>query len=397
MDSKHFVGWVPTVTGHLSFTTIATGTFPTRCWRRESGKKFVAVQRRDLLDVLVPYADSIEVMRFFREKLANLVVGISGRFWYILDAQESADGETLSGSIHMVPAAKNRPFVKTLRSWLATSGNLDVFDKITPKIKNASCYSVEFSLERGGKASIFPDLVNGGSQLQHLLANQTFFFLKDISHVHQHHHPSHDAITEVEDVSSAEDKSEWIEQTQFCLYRAIIRFKRFKNEKALFRAAGILAYAQSFDRTYGEDSSLAKRFHVDELKESLAVGREERRHFHNRSLSVSETVRGFFFAAFGLVAATGIFARLGGAKDFEVDQSLILVAQYVASNPWTAVGITALLSFAWAFFTHRLDPSEFRMLRLFLRLVQGFRLRWALVFHVLVTLFLIFLSYLFLR
>ena len=396
MGSRYFVGWVPTVTGHLSFTTIATGHFPTRCWRRELGKRLVAVQRRDLLDVLILYADSSEVMRFFREKLANLIVGISGRFWYLLDARESDDGEMLYGSIHMVPAANNGEFVKSLRHWLAASGNLADLEKINPSLRKASCYSVKFSLERGGKVTITPDDGNGDRQLQHVLANQIFFFLKDISHVHQHHHPSHDAITEVTEISNAADESKWIAETQFCLYRAIIRFKRFRNEKALFRAAGILAYAQSFDRTYGKGASPAKRFNVDELKESLAVGREEITHFRNRWISLTETFRAFFFGLFGLIATAALFARLDGPKDFEVDPAWMQLAQFVASNPGTAVAFTILLSFVWAFRSHQLDPSEFRVLRLFLRLVQGVRLRWAIVFNILVTIFLIILSYLFL-
>lgn len=393
----HFCGWVPTVTGHLSFTTLATGSFPSRCWRRECGKRFVAVQRRDLLDVLVPYAESVEVINYFREKLSNIVVGISGRFWYILDAVEAEDGETLKGIIHMVPATNNKPFVKQLKTWLANTGALSGVDQMMHSTKNASCYTVKFSLERGGKASLFPETNGQGSELRHLLANQTFFFLKDISHVHQHHHPSHDAITEVCEISDKHSKEHWVTQTQFSLYRAIIRFKRFKNEKALFRAAGILAYAQSFDRRYGSENSPAKNYHVGELKESLAVGREEIKYFQGKTLSVSETLRGFFFAAFGLVAAAGIFARLSGKQDFEVDSSIIAIAEFVASKPWSAVGLTALASFVWAFATHRIDPSEVRFVRTSLRLIQGFQLRWAFLFQTFITLLLIILTYVLLR
>lgn len=393
----HYTGWIPTITGHLSFTTIATGSFPTRCWRRDDGKRFLAVQRRDLLDVLVPYADSLEVMSFFREKIANLVVGISGRFWYILDAQETCDGEGLTGVVHMVPQAKNKSYVAKLKKFFAAGRDDSDISSIVSLSSSVSCYSVSFTIERKGKVCLSPLGTDCGSELDKLLANQVFYFLKDISHVHQHHHPSHDAITQISRIAGAVDAQAWIAKTQFDLYRAIIRFKRFKNEKALFRAAGILAYAQSFDRAYGDVSSPAKKFHVVELKESLAIGREEIAHFQSKALSLSETVRGFFFAAFGLVAATGIFARLGGAQKIEVDQSLISIAHYVASSPWTTVGVTALLSLTWAFVTHRIDPSEFRLVRIFLRLIQGYRLRWTFAFHVMVTLALICISYLFLR
>lgn len=393
----HYIGWIPTVTGHLSFSTIATGSFPSRSWRREDGKRFVAAQRRDLLDVLVPYADSSEVARFFREKIANLVVGISGRFWYILDTEDVGDGERLSGTVHMVPATKNRNFVRCLRKNLADSDERKCIASIAQRSPEVSCYSVKVLIERQGKVTLSPPKEDCGPELSELLANQVFYFLKDISHVHQHHHPSHDAITRVSRITDLEEEESWIAQTQFSLYRAIIRSKRFKNEKALFRAAGILAYAQSFDRAYGKPESPAKSFHVDELKESLAIGREAIAHFQGKALSLSETMRGFFFAAFGLIAATGIFARLGGAEEIEVDPSVIAIAHFVASSPWTAIGITALLSSGWAFFTHRIDPSEFRLVRMFLRLMQGYRLRWTFLFHVGATLLFICLSYLFLR
>lgn len=389
-----FVGWVPTVTGHLSFTTLATGSFPTRCWRRERGDRLIALQRRDLLDVLVPYADSVEVVSYFREKLANIVIGISGRFWYVLDAREVDDGECLEGHIYMIPAAKNGDYIGALHSWLTSSVDLEGVDEFIAKTTDVSCYSVEFRLERGGKASLTPSSSGEGEQLRRLLANQAFFFLKDICHVHQHHHPTHDAITEVAEIKSDDREPDWIAQTQYSLYRAIIRFKRFKNEKALFRAAGILAYARSFDRSYGKENSFSKKFNVDELKESLAIGREELRHFQGRSLSFSETLRNTFFAAFGLVAAAGIYARLGGKQDFDVDDSIITIAQYVASNPWKTAAFTFIASFLWAFRTHRIDASEFVFVRWVLRSVQGLRLRYAFLVHVAATFVFMLLCYL---
>lgn len=396
----NYIGWVPTVTGHLSFSTIGTGSFPTRCWRREQGSRICVVQRRDLLDVLVPYAEGSEVAKYFREKLANLVVGISGRFWYVMDAVEADDGETVSGVIYMIPGAHNGAAVKQLKSWLANAPNLDGINELIGRVDSASCYSISFSLERGGKAKFSPrgnSSDHRGDDLRRLLVNQAFFFLKDNAHVHQHHHPTHDAITEVTELDETKLENDWVSETQFSLYRAIIRYKRFKNEKALFRAAGILAYAEAFDRNYGTEHSPAKRYHADALRESLAIGREEIKHFQGKALSISESFRGFFFAVFGLVAATGIFARLGGAKNIVVDDSIITIAAYVANKPWTVIGLTALLSFVWAFITHRIDPSEFILVRLSLRLLQGFRLRWTFLFNCVAVAVCMGIAYFFLR
>lgn len=394
----HYIGWVPTVTGHLSFTTIGSGSFPAVCSRKDVDGTFFILQRRDLLDVLVPYAEGSEVASYFRELLANLVIGISGRFWFVLSAKPSTDGDRCSGQILMIPAANNRNKISKIRDWFKSDNQAGAEDLLRA-CESVARYSADFELERAGKAEIRPkpDLGTMGEELRLLLANQAFFFLKDISHVHQHHHRTHDAITEVTEFLDSQPDDLWVPQTQFSLYRAIIRYKRFKNEKALFRASGILAYAQSFDKAYGGSNTPAKRFHIEELERSLAVSREEIRHFDQKRLSVIETFRSFFFAAFGLVATAGIFARITGSTEIEVDKTVLWVAQFSAANPVSVLGVTALSALVWAIVTHRTDPADYRMVRLALRLLQGLRLRWTILFNVALTALFAWLAYLLLR
>ncbi|SLN23128.1 hypothetical protein ROJ8625_00920 [Roseivivax jejudonensis] len=397
-----YLGWVPTVTGNLSFTTIGTGSFPNRCVRKDIGRTVFVLQRRDLLDVLVPYSEGTDVAKFFREFLANHLIGISGNFWFVLELSVSDDGEESSGTVFVVPQAKNSDLIQRLKAWFKSDD--DSFnERLKRDTRESACWAVAVSIERPGKSgvSMLSDVgrVDGfGAHLEYVLANQAFYFLKDICHVHQHHHQTHDAITKLVPTAGYEAGAErWVDETLFSLYRAIIRFKRYKNEKALFRAAGILAYAQSFYRAYGERSPSAKMFHVDELEKSLEVSREQIKHFDQKRYTSIETFRNFFFALAGLFTAAVFYARLDGSAEFEVHSGLIDVATFVASEPIRAIGYTLLLSCFWVMFTHKTDPADFVVVRTVNRLLQGFRLRWNTIFNLAITIAFGLVAYLFMK
>jgi hypothetical protein len=264
----------------------------------------------------------------------------------------------------MVPEREDSGVIDEFKMWMIERGEFSARARLIEHLVESSCYNVDFSLERAGKV----DLVNlAGTDtaedvdLNLLLANQAFFFLKDIAHTHQHHHPTHDAITEVTEVNGSDDYS-WSMEAQHSLYRAIIRFKRFRNEKALFRASGILAYAGSLQKSYLTEQPLAKSFHADQLEKSLSAAADEVQHRQQKIISMSETGRGVFFSTLGLVAASGIFLRLKRPMldaEIAVDPAIVYVAGFAASEPLTVLGFVAIFSAFWTFFTHRKDPADF--------------------------------------
>ena len=67
----YYAGWVPTIIGRLSFTMIGRGMQPSRCWRNEDDAQFVVMQRRDLLDVLVPFTENSQFLGGVREFLSK--------------------------------------------------------------------------------------------------------------------------------------------------------------------------------------------------------------------------------------------------------------------------------------------------------------------------------------
>jgi hypothetical protein len=76
-----------------------------------------------------------------------------------------------------------------------------------------------------------------------LIAAQFYYFLRDITHTHQHHHQSTDTILSV--YKSAND-IDWRKNVLFSLYNHIIARKRTTSLSESIDALGILAYARAF-------------------------------------------------------------------------------------------------------------------------------------------------------
>lgn len=387
-----FSGWVPTVTGNLSFSVIGNGTFPSKCIRTDFANGFSVLQRRDLLDVLVPYAEDNSFAQFFREKLVNWIWRISGKFSFLFIADDSkGDNEVCHGKIFIIAEALEKKKLKELRAWLNTEKR-DVSVLEAEKILlDSHIYSAEIMLERQGKVTIsakkLPDAANSDknnpNKIDFFLANQAFYFLKDICHVHQHHDPRHDAITELTDTNDEEHA--WKADTHHALYRAIIRYKRFRNEKALFRASGVLAYTKAFQNNYLKNDDSQKIFSYDELEQSLQVSRAELQHFDQKRLAKIETFKNFFFGLFGLAVSVSYLSRLKDVSDIPVNEQIIVFATILAQYPFQVVGITILFSLFWMVVTHQIDPADSALMRWFTRMFQSFRLRYYILANILLT------------
>ncbi|MDF3350038.1 hypothetical protein HKX17_07660 [Sulfitobacter sp. KE34] len=324
---------------------------------------------------------------FFREKLANWLVKLSGLFSFVLVGRVQADGEKCLGRVYVISNYLNALDTRRLKKQLreASDENLDIL-AFEAELRQISCCEANFTLERQGRATV--EIVSNedaSASLGQLLANQIFYFLKDISHVHQHHDPKHDAITELTIRNPSKSSEQWIADTQHALYRAIIRYKRFRNEKALFRASGILAYANAFYTSYVSGSTVSKTYHGDDLAESLSVTRAEIQHFDQKRLSRIETFRNFFFALFGLVLSVSYLARLGNFPKVEVHPAVAWMAETLAAYPFHAVAITGLASLFWAVATHRIDPANSEIVRWAIRCSQGFRLRYFMLSNIVIT------------
>ncbi|WP_090200675.1 hypothetical protein [Yoonia tamlensis] len=356
-----------------------------------------------MLDVLVPYTRHSELGAYFREKIANYLVGVSGKFTFLASTKIECDGEVLSGTVYVLSYTSSRSEIKNIRKYLQNTETDSFGTTINSlhELADEHCLArATFKLSRSGKIEIDCEqrpvgVDDASGTIVRLLANQVFYFLKDMAHTHQHHDPSHDAITELTEHMS-DTSIEWAQRTQQSLYRAVIRYKRFRNEKALFRASGILAYARSFEKSHAEDIRKAgqKEFNRDELNASLEVSRAEIKHFDQKKLSRTESIRNSFFALFGFIISVTFLARMDPEFTVAIHPGIIWATTQIAEKPLHTVAMVILISSVYSFAVHKNDPAEFELTRTAMRLLQGFRLRWSVLFNLLATAFFSWLCYL---
>ena len=377
----HFSGWVPTVIGRLSFTAIGCGKHPSHCWKKEDGDRFVIMQCRDLLDVILPFAGNSVASGFLRELISKNIIGKSGRFLFVMTADISNDGENCFGYVYLVPVAENRKLRKKLRAWFRHDGDMSAWGaEYEESISKAAKYTAKYDLQRGGRAIISPQNSSHDSiseRDQEHFANQVFFFLKDISHVHQHHDSTHDAITEVTKLESDQDEK-WIHQTRNSLLRAIIRYKRFRNEKALFRSAGILAYLKSFQEIYKTSFTSTAGIHAELFEKSVRAAIDELKHIDSKIVSFVQIIFSVFFGLFGFIVSVSLISRLGDLDEIQVDEWIKFITKFSAQTPLFVLASAIFISIIVAAITHRINLTKIIFTYWLTRTLQSSRRRWFL-------------------
>ena len=193
------------------------------------------------------------------------------------------------------------------------------------QLRNASSYVLNYELDRGGRIKLYAD-ETGDKELNEVLqkqtANQVYFFIKDVSHVHQHHDATHDAITEPTKIEDESDQQKWITQTESTLSRAIIRYKRSRSEQQLFRAPRILAYLKSFQTRYVLQDGEGNSIDIDALEKSLHTKIEELKYYEMKKTSRIQFIFNIFFGVFGFFVSISFIARLGDLGPIIVDEKI---------------------------------------------------------------------------
>lgn len=370
----HYAGWVPTVIGRLAFAMIGCGSHPSRCWKKEDDERFVVMQCRNLVDLLVPFATKSETGGFVREFASNIFTGRSGRFTFVMNAAVANQDEYCAGCVYVVPTARKRKMRNRLRAWIRQEGRRNSWKhELEEIILDDSIYIADFVLDRGGHVKIqtrshHPEHSN--SNVLYCLANQVFFFLKDITHVHQHHDSSHDAITELTIIRDNSDNKDWVRQTQKALFQAIIRYKRFRNEKALLRSSGILAYLKSFQELYGNSEISSQHIHTDAIEKSLNSSLEELKYYNSKTVSLMHFIFSIFFGLFAFVISISLIARLGNLGSISVDERIINITRFSVQNPAKILAITIFSSIFIASVTHRIELTNISIFRWLTRTFQ---------------------------
>ena len=395
-----YTGWIPTITGHLSFSSIGITSFPTKSDVSLLSDGRLVSQTRDLLDLALPFADNSSLAKYFREQIANKVLSITGKFTFICTLPKTNNQEILRGKIYIVSPKHRAAVCKDIKTKLSQGdlGQVSSTQIVSLMPLEKLSYTCDYELERGGRIVLSPvsaeklDYMDATEkrELDLLIANQSFFFFKDISHVHQHHDPSHDAITQVVPTTGS---AGWASEIQKQLYRSIIRSKRHRKEQSLFRASGLLAYARAFEKTYCSDDD-SRQFNTDELEQSLSVSRQEIIHFDNKRISFLETIKNFFLGVFGLIISLALLARFDDEFSLEPDTIYLTILDYIAQKPVPVGTVLACFAVVYGFATHQRDPANYKLIRMALRLTQHLQTRYTYPFNYVIVLVLLFLAYL---
>lgn len=333
--------WIPNIVGRLSFRLIGDTSHPTQCLYSNTavGNKryIIAYQKRQTADHIFPSV------------LSNFL-GINEYFWFVFIGRApqndaGADGK-LIGKIFLFNDKSDwkkklkidgkhtcEKFVKnTQEEFYSYAKNDDSsptqdslykkFTKCYSELENYSLATFKVVLNRNGFVTIFnPEIkdhlvrINSEKYAEkqnydfyEWLTNSAYFYLRDISHEHQHHHPNQDTILTVH--SSKSKSRKWGNRILYALYYSILSNKRSEKNGNLENSLGIIAYAQSFKKICEERGFTCQGFNDEEAIKSIEskirvrnFENEKYQSWRRHSDSLVIAVLAFMIAVFTLVTA----------------------------------------------------------------------------------------------
>lgn len=301
LDQFPYAGWVPTVNGRLSFRHVGEARHPSESVyaniiSEHKRRVILAYQRRNLSDIL--FAPAI-----------HYLCNISGDFWFVLAATSSRSAEEsdqLFGQIAVFKSKEDwrqkaekiaRPAIaemNALRFSMSPERDQTIestFVAARDSVIALADIRIDFHLHRTGEVYFgrpsFADTdlefasqnyaKECGHDFPKWVADQCYFFLRDLSHTHQHHAPSSDTILILQERDTGD--VEWRRNIIFSLAHYTIRTKRFGDPPSLFQSMGVQAYSLSFKEICQERlGSLANqipKFNDEALMHSLSARAQE--------------------------------------------------------------------------------------------------------------------------
>ncbi|WP_152553000.1 hypothetical protein [Nitratireductor basaltis] len=163
-----------------------------------------------------------------------------------------AEEDEMRGSI----AVFDRAHRKVVKKWLREK--METFDADAPwpalrehfslVFQRYSILTLNFTLKRTGEVSIGVENVKNefyatknGEDIDHILASQGYFFLRDLFHTHKFHSPTTDTIIDV-----YRDREDWKREVNYALARKVIALRRQNTVRSIRKAIGVLSYLEAF-------------------------------------------------------------------------------------------------------------------------------------------------------
>lgn len=390
---KHYRGWVPSVTGRLSFTHIGVTSHPKPCISEnvadDSARFIISFQRRETLDHISPW----------KHQLAQLQ-GQHGIIWCACVAKSAKHNgrpmEMLSGRLFLFHSKdawrKARPIIKCAQNNISGYRHLShidgptglkthvapVIDQLSLSLMELAGHHVQFKMLRSGEVDIkyssdetvSIDAPKISTEDHHdfmlrAVTSQLFFFLKDISHEHQYHDPRTDTVIDLHDVTETNDIN-WREKTLYSLYRKIIEFKRSRASSMVVNSLGTLAYAKAFrgissnilkDPPYYDDHALEASLEATHRRLTYADETTRKKRDKRNTLMFS-----FIGASFALAS----LMRAAGKSVTGEPSEFLKTGSYIVVNH---TEIIVAIAFALAYYAAH-PPEEWQFMRGLIRILQ---------------------------
>jgi hypothetical protein len=369
-DTASFAGWVPTTSGHLSFSAIGRHLpSETACFnnfhRLPNGAPLgvAVVQTRTNRDVLWPFRPlgrwlgASARARWPNSKwLRWLPEGHRFHFFLIASPEPALapyfDGKgklchrpdsrgALRGTVYWFAGAKtfhqrlrDQEMVREVSTRLHSlnvdppAGDWDWIESWKAEFEKLGDAKLDFVLYRTGELRLSGSLGHyHGTNKERIesrmaAARHAYYFIKDCAHHHHHHHPTDDQLlplVPLADPTLSED-AHWRREVLWALTRVIGQFRRESGHAKHRQALGVIAYAEAFQLTLARvrrppgaqrhvaDESLAT-FNFGQQRASIEVSKEVENWRRQGRFSLSALAIASVISLVSLWAASARFAR----------------------------------------------------------------------------------------
>jgi hypothetical protein len=384
----NYRSWIPTVTGQLSFSVIGRTDWPSKCvsiasYSREQCAA-IYIQERYTHDFSFPFVGLND--RILDKLFRNFgLVGLdsySGRHYFvcIVDEPIRTNPEDLSGikgRILCVPhyAGSKESIKRAMKSVAAAAPIQKRIENLERELQGLSLIECQFILYRTGEFLLEASSTNSNIDFEALpdkaldwYAAQAFYFMRDISHNHQHHQASSDLIIRLH-----KDSDSWARDVYYDMFRNIIHFKRIRTDFYITNASGLVAYSETFRNIFLKEDE--KTYFIENTLLSLETAKYE---LQIDKVDKSNRISLLQAVTFGFVGILVSISSLVQVGDAEFENSIVLsktikfLAVALIQNTMTSVVLCFFIILIFLNYSGYLAPENRPSARSTMKFFHGF-------------------------
>ena len=347
-----YVGWIPTVSGRLSFSEFGNADYPTPCIRSVctdgANRVILNYQKRNLSDTTIPIVSQFPILKNFFDKI---ILRKDGSLWFCSTTFYDPENNLIYGKVFVFDKAcwreKSEYLVRNkMDLFPASNGNVEFIKEqlisLEGEIKNLSSTTLDYNIKRSGKVEItFSACSQGESYVNAVdedidedIITQVYYYLKDCLHKHQHHSKNTDSILQIYNKENVED---WKLETLYTLYRKIISRRRSKTIVDLSESLGVIAYANAFEKIFATHfSAMSDRvvYNKEEIKESIKATIYSLENTKTRfSIIYRDAAKSTLATGAILISAFALISLTGKKIDVNPDKILLFLAKEFVKSP----------------------------------------------------------------